>query len=111
MTSSANQLRVMSLDETVAKSEVVVIGTVTAIDLDANTGAYAVKYALVEVVQTLKGLPAGTIKVEYRGPLPEENPACCSVGKSYLLFLRKSRDAIYVSVNHGFGVYNLTDVK
>jgi hypothetical protein len=111
LTASANDLRVMSLDEKVSKSEIVVIGRVVAIDVPGDGREAGWKYAAVEVLQTLKGLPESKINVQYKGPIPEANPACCSVGKNYLFFLQKQEATFYISVNHSFGVYDLTDVN
>ncbi|WP_154667934.1 hypothetical protein [Pseudoduganella violaceinigra] len=107
----ANQLRVMALDEKVAKSDIVVIGTVVGIDPNVDSREYIPKYAVVNVLQSLKGLPGKAINVQYRGPIAEEDPVCCVVGKNYLFFLKKIGETSYVSTNHRLGVYNLTDMK
>ena len=107
----ANQLRVMTLDEKVARSDVVIVGTVVATEPESSSSGYAPKYAKIEVSEILKGMPGKTLNVQYKGPIPEEDPSCCLVGKKYLFFLRKIDGSGYVSVNHRLGIYNLTDTN
>ena len=107
--SGANQLRAMTLEEKVAKSDVVVVGTVVATAPDSSNSGYSPEYAKIEVSEILKGMPGKTLNVQYKGPIPEENPSCCLVGKKYLFFLRKIDGSSYVSVNHRLGIYNLSD--
>jgi len=98
----------MPLEETVATSDIVVIDTVASLDRGDDKPRNAPQYAVVTVTPVLKGTAPQPIRVRYRGPVAEEYPACCAVGKQYLFFLRKMPDSNYVSTNHRLGIVDLT---
>ena len=82
---SANMLREPPYQEKMALAQLVVIGTVTAIDRGGQGGAGS--NATLSVIQRLKGESPETITVGTDSYASELNVRCCEVGATYLMFL------------------------
>jgi len=81
----ANFLVEPSYQEKMALAQLVVIGTVTATDRGGHQGVGS--NATLSVLQRLKGESPDTITVTTYSRIAEENPRCCEVGATYLMFL------------------------
>ena len=103
----ANQLRELSLEAKVAKSDAVFIGRVISVQANYAGGDGRNEYSLVAVENSLKGRPSGTVFIESKGSISELNLLCCEVGANYLFFMQKAKNGSFISVNGPFGVYKL----
>jgi hypothetical protein len=84
---SANFVVEPSYAEKMAIADLVVIGTVTAVDRGDAHGIGS--SATLSVLQRLKGESAGTLMVATDSPIiAEMNPRCCEAGATYVMFLR-----------------------
>lgn len=95
----------MSYQEKLAASDVVIVGTVTA-----SVPGQPEKYdaaATVLTLATLKGTPQAQHIVLTQDRIPEDNPRCCQVGASYVMFLHRAADGSLRSVNGRFGMIRL----
>jgi hypothetical protein len=99
----AAKISQMPLDVKVAKSDLVVIGEVMSVTVDASRNDS--KWATVQVEHILKGSRVTTIIVYADTDIVEEFMPCCKIGERYLFFLEKIPGNRYASVNSGFGVY------
>lgn len=99
------ELRELSLDEKVASSEIVMIGSVKKII--KNTQDFGYDLAITVPTTVLKGTPPKEIKFAFNGSISEMHSDCCETGKSYLFFISKNTDGDYNSVNGRYGVYSL----
>jgi len=93
----ANFVPEISFAQKLAMSDLVVIGTVTAIDRGGNGREGA--SATLRVLSTLKGEPPETVTVSTYSRIAESDPRCCDPGATYLMFLRRSpNDGMLTSV-------------
>jgi hypothetical protein len=101
--SSANVMIEPTFDEKMAESELVIIGTVTAVDGGAQGGRGST--ATLVVSRTLKGKSKKTITVKTYHPVAELHPRCCERGATYLMFLRRAaQDGQLASVWGSYGM-------
>ncbi|MFL7963360.1 hypothetical protein ACEI36_14105 [Pseudomonas kielensis] len=107
LTSSAFclELKKMSLEDKVSSSDLVFIGLVTK--TQRNSQDFGYDLAITQPIEVLKGNPSEDIKIAYNGTIPEAQPNCCEVGKSYLFFVSKNPKGDYYPVNGRYGVYPL----
>lgn len=102
----ANQAMDRPLEEKVAASDIVFLGTVQQLDYAPPSGKKVVgRTALVHVDTPLKGNPKGDVLVAYDTGEWELSPECCDMGRVYLFFLRKAPNGTYVSAAGQFGIY------
>jgi hypothetical protein len=88
------------------QSQLIVIGTVTALDPGGLRGDGST--ATVSVRNVLKGQAGQSIIVATSSRIEELNPRCCSLGSTYILFLRgPGNDGVFVSVRGAFGMVNI----
>ena len=101
----ANAVREMPLEEKSRRSDLVVIGTVTSIEKERCTDVG--RCAHLQISSLLKGARRDEVVVLFDGSIAEEDPLCCQVGMTYLLFLAhvKGKGSFFESVNGPFGVY------
>jgi hypothetical protein len=93
-----------SLDARVQAADIVVIGTVVALDDHDDRDPSALGVATVKIGVTLKGAPVATIRLVFRRGIAELSPMCCSIGKSYFMMLRHTETGLYTSVDGPYGV-------
>lgn len=101
----ANLLVEMSYQEKMASSDIVIVGTVTA-----SVPGQPEKYdaaATVFTLATLKGTPQAQHIVLTQDRIPEDDPRCCQVGASYVMFLHRAADGSLRSVNGRFGMIRI----
>lgn len=91
--------------EKMARSELVVIGTVTAVDPGGERGVGST--ATLDVWWTIKGEHRDTISVITWHPIEEGNPRCCVVGATYMMFLVRSVRGDLMSVWATFGMVRI----
>lgn len=103
ISASANQYREISLGAKVSNSDLVIIGQVISTSTSDCLNLFSC--ATVKINTRLKGSEVATVKVLFHGPIAEENPICCKVGATYVLFLKHARNGYYVSVNGPYGIY------
>lgn len=99
---SANIVMEPTFAEKMALSELVVIGTVTAVDPGGERGIGST--ATLDVWWTIKGEHRDTISVSTWHEVEEQNPRCCVVGATYMMFLEHSLRGQLVSVWGLFGM-------
>ena len=103
---AANFVIEPTFEQKIAESELVVIGTVTAIDRGGNRGLGST--ASLTVLRTLKGNRRDILVVRTYHPVDELNPRCCEVGATYLMFLRAwGRDGQFESIR---GIYGMVRI-
>ena len=90
-----------SFEQIMDQSQLVVIGTVTAIDGRRNAVGST---ARVSIRRTLKGESGNTIVVSTYSRIAELDPQCCDVGATYMMFLRRLPNGQFGSV---LGVYGM----
>lgn len=108
--SLANQAMERPLQEKVAESDIVFLGTVQQSDYVMPEGKGRGRAALVRVDTPLKGNPKGDVVVAIDTGISEMEPLCCEAGGVYLFFLSKAPDGTYVSVNGPFGIYKVKGI-
>lgn len=87
-------------------SQLIVIGTVTAVNRSGPRDAGST--ATVSVRNVLKGRAGQSVIVATWHPSAELNPHCCSLGTTYLMFLRgPGNDGVFSSV---LGVYGMVNI-
>lgn len=92
-----------TFEEKWRQSQLVVIGTVSAIEQGGPRGAGST--ATITVRTVLKGQASETIVVSTYHPIEEHNPRCCALGSTYIMFLRGPGTANrFVSVRGSFGM-------
>jgi hypothetical protein len=91
--------------EKMAISELVVIGTVTAVNPGGQRGVGST--ATLEIWWTLKGEHRQTISVRTWHEVDELNPRCCEVGATYMMFLKNSARGQLMSVRGVFGMVRI----
>jgi hypothetical protein len=92
----------LPLEEKVAHSDAVLIGTVTSI-----AGERGDRFAVVKVGTVLKGKAADTIAVFVDVGIAELTPDCCDVGGKYLFFLLKGYKNRYEIFDGRYGRYRV----
>jgi len=103
---AANFVIEPTFEQKMAESDLVVIGTVTAIDRGGRRGVGST--ATLTVVRILKGENRGTFVVRTYHPVDELNPRCCEVGATYLMFLRAwGSDGQFESMH---GIYGMVRI-
>lgn len=103
---SANVVIEPTFEEKMAESQMVIIGTVTAVARGARDGRGGT--ATLAVAHTLKGKRAKTITVKTYHPNAELNPRCCEPGATYLMFLRPAaNDGQLASVWGSYGMIRI----
>ncbi|MBB3226656.1 hypothetical protein FHW69_001246 [Luteibacter sp. Sphag1AF] len=96
----------MPLEQKVANSDVVIIGSVVMQRVYDDRLHFRELVARVHVETVLKGDPETFIEVRYDSDMPEMTPECCEANKTYLLFLAKMPGSdIYRITSGGFGAY------
>jgi hypothetical protein len=102
---SANHVRDFTLEEKVAQSEAVFIGTVLNPTYPMKR-EFVSDVALVQVTTILKGSPGPKTFVAY-GAGPESPWSCCVKNGVYLFFVGKTVDGIYAPTDEGYGIYQV----
>lgn len=103
---AANFVIEPTFEQKMAESELVVIGTVTAIDRGGQRGSGST--ATLTALRTLKGASRNILVVRTYHPVDELNPRCCEVGATYLMFLRAwGRDGQFESIR---GIYGMVRI-
>ncbi|WP_132862963.1 hypothetical protein [Stenotrophomonas sp. ATCM1_4] len=108
----ANEFAEKNLDEKVAHSDLVVIGTINELiscgsRIVGECSARAIT-ATVAVSNVLKGSAPSELLFRCSEPFAEASPSACHPGTKYLLFLRIDGNGIFHSVNGSHGAYELT---
>jgi hypothetical protein len=102
----ANLLVEHSFRQKLADSDIVLVGTVTATSpshRDRLDGTVRVR-----TLTALKGTPAPDLVVRTQSLIAEDNPDCCEVGATYIMFLRYPPDGTpLTSVNGRFGIIRI----
>ena len=98
----ANFVTEPSFEQVMERSDVVVIGTVTATDRGGRGGFGST--ATLSVLRTMKGYASDTITVSTYSRINEMNPRCCDVGATYMMFLVRSPDGQLASVWGAYGM-------
>ncbi len=99
----SNQYKETSLSQKVENSDLVLIGKIASIN--SKSCVELSSCASVQVKSLLKGTPPKDFEILFNGPIAEENPLCCKIGETYLMFLRKFKDRYYQSTNGPYGIY------
>lgn len=83
----ARELREYALEEKIKRSDLIFVGSVLAIERPEQSIHGVKVFAVVNVVELIKGIHLGDkLKFVVEGSVPESNPACCLVGGDYLFF-------------------------
>jgi len=102
----ANILVELSFQQKLAESDVVIVGTVTS--GTPRVQGQRTGTATVMTLATLKGTPEAQHIVRTQSRIPEEDPQCCQVGATYVMFLaRPSEGSGLISVNGRFGMIRI----
>jgi hypothetical protein len=102
----ANILVEMSFEEKMKASDVVLVGTVTGATPGRDEEYDAT--ATVTTLVTLKGTPQAQHVVLTQSRISEDNPQCCQVGATYVMFLGRSADGSGLrSVNGRHGMIRI----
>jgi hypothetical protein len=103
---AANIVVEPTFQEKMDQSELVFIGTVTAIDRGGRRGVGST--AALSVLTTLKGENRASVVVSTYNEIDELNPRCCEVGATYIMFLRRpTPTGPFVSVRGAFGMIRI----
>ena len=102
---NANIVMEPTFAEKMALSDLVVIGTVTAVDPGGDRGVGST--ATLDIWGTIKGEHRDTIIVSTWHEVEEQNPRCCIVGATYMMFLEHSLRGQLVSVWAMFGMVRI----
>lgn len=85
----------LSLQEKVAASDLIFVGTVVSVDRPSSEIAGVGEFATVRIERYLKGRSSPReISFVTKGFSSELNPLCCAEGKSYLFFARDGFDVM-----------------
>jgi hypothetical protein len=93
----AREARQMCIAEKAAQSDAVFVGKVVALHEPSKKTAGVRKYALVQVLDVLKGAVPREIQFVVNGYSAELNPDCCRAGETYLFFSNLGYDVFEVS--------------
>lgn len=104
-TGLAVQLNELTLEEKVARSELVIIGDVSK--TLKNTADFGYDVAIVTPITVLKGTVTTPIRVAFNGPIAEARPDCCDLGGRYVFFITKNPKGDYYPVNGPLGIYRV----
>lgn len=99
------ELKKWPLEEKVASSDFVFIGSV--VKIIKNNQDFGYDLAVTTPTEVLKGTPPAEVNIIFNGSIPENQPSCCDTGKSYLFFVSKNPKGDYYPVNGRYGVYPL----
>jgi hypothetical protein len=94
-----------SLAQKVANATLVVIARASSLSPGAQNEPHATAGLTIE--QTLKGKSTPVISVITDSDIAEADPNCCEKGARYLMFLHRTAQGQYYSVNGRFGIYRL----
>jgi hypothetical protein len=84
---SANLVVEPSFAQKMERADLVVIGTVTAVDRGRGGSGSS---AVLTVLQRLKGDSPDVLTISTYSRIEELNPRCCEVGATYMMFLFRS---------------------
>jgi len=87
--------RQLTLEQKVAASTIVIIGTVESDNLASDTDNSGRRIASIDVETWLKGKGPIKVKLAHGTDMPEFEPNCCVAGGRYLLFLLEVGDGTY----------------
>lgn len=112
VSSEANQILEYSLEEKIKRSDIVVLGRVSALSKEMSSG-FSIEFADISVLGVLGGSSevGDSIRFVYHEGVDELSSDCCEVGEEYLLFLSREGNGMYFSVNGQFGVYRIDHPK
>jgi hypothetical protein len=103
---SANILVELSFQEKWNNSDLVIVGTVTG--TRSTSESRTSSSVTIKPVAVLKGASQGEILVQTQSRIPEENPRCCELGATYMMFLdRTPQTGTFASVNGRFGLVRI----
>ncbi|WP_266157713.1 hypothetical protein [Dyella silvatica] len=102
---SAFEVPKLSLEEKVAKSTFVFIGTVKEADYQDLRRTRSESVAQVRIDTLLKGTATGDVEVIYSNGIAESAPDCCVLGGKYLFFVAANSQGLLQSVNGPYGIY------
>jgi hypothetical protein len=103
---AANFVVPPGFQQLMAESNLVVIGTVTAVNPGGRDGWGST--ATLNVHRTLKGAERQTLVVATDSRIAELNPHCCGLGATYIMFLRgPGNDQVFSSV---WGLYGMVRI-
>ena len=85
----------LTLEQKVAASTIVIIGTVESDNLASKTDNSSRRIATIAVETWLKGKGPGKVKLAHVMDMAEFEPYCCVAGGRYLLFLVDRGDGTY----------------
>lgn len=101
----ANVLVEHSFQQKMAESDVVIVGTVLAIN--PSNGNRLEETATVRAVAVLKGSPPHELFVRTQARIAEERPHCCEIGATYTMFLWRTSEGNFASVNGRYGLVRI----
>ena len=87
--------RQLTLEQRVAASTIVVIGTVESDNLVSDTDNSGRRIATIAVETWLKGEGPLKVKLAHGTDMAEFEPSCCVAGRRYLFFLLDKGDGTY----------------
>jgi hypothetical protein len=96
-----------SLEARIHSADIVVVGTVVALDPGDPNKPDILAIATVRVDSILKGGETTTIRVVYREGIQESDPICCSLGGQYFMMLSRSDADLYRSVDGPYGIFEI----
>ena len=96
-----------SLEARIHSADIVVVGTIVALDPDDPNKPDVVAIATVSVDSILKGDETTTTRVVYREGIWESDPICCSLGGQYFMMLSRSEADSYRSVDGPYGIFEI----
>jgi len=102
----ANFFVEQSFQRKMAAADLVIVGTVVTMSVSHRHEADAA--ATVRPVATLKGAPQSEIVVRTQSGIPEADSDCCQVGATYVMFLQRVRNGLFVvPVNGKYGMIRI----
>lgn len=96
---SANDVERLSLDEKVARSDLVVIGHSVSAEPASFGPAWGGTTAEIAVDSVLKGDVTSPLRIYTRTGVSEQSLECCEYGKDYILFLVETPQGTYAGAN------------
>ncbi|WP_213946966.1 hypothetical protein [Luteibacter sp. dw_328] len=96
-----------SLEARIHSADIVIVGTIVALDPDDPNKPDVLAIATVRVDSILKGGATVTVRVVYREGIQESDPICCSLGGQYFMMLSRSDADLYRSVNGPYGIFEI----
>ena len=96
-----------SLEARIHSADIVVVGTVVALDPGDANKPDILAIATVRVDSILKGGETTTIRVVYREGIQESDPICCCLGGQYFMMLSRSDADLYRSIDGPYGIFEI----